>query len=150
MAKLLTDADFAEIRTAINDVVETFAQLPITYKKLKRRTLSRFNRETTSNQSFTDYSFNALEVWEKNEKGFDKADEKGIWDFSEGYLLIAFDEVIAKGLIDTNGNLAMESEVDKVVIRTIQYDIVGIVKIGQLKDQEVLVKIQFKKPLKNG
>jgi len=151
MAKLLSDQDFADIRAAVNDVIETFAQLPIVYKKLRRRTLSRFNRESTTDQHFDSYNFNALEVWgNKGSDGTLQTDEKGKWDLSGGYLLMAFDDIKTANLIDASNNLLMEPEVDKVVIKGIEYEITGAMVAGQLKDKEVVVKIQFKKALKNG
>lgn len=149
MAKFLTDQDFADIRSAINDTVETFAQLQVTYMKNRKRTRSRFNRELTTDQIFDNYSINVLQVWEKNEKGMSQVDEKGKWDFSEGYLLAGFDAVEALSLVDGSGNTTMDQNVDKVLIRAIEYEVMGVITLGQLKDKDCLVKIQFKKQLKN-
>jgi len=149
MAKFLTDQDFADIRSAINDTIETFAQLQVTYKKNQKRTRSRFNRELTDNQVFDDFTLNVLQVWEKNEKGMSQVDKKGKWDFSEGYLLTGFDSIETLNLVDGNGNLTMDQNVDKLLIRGIEYEVMGIITLGQLKDKDCLVKIQFKKLLKN-
>lgn len=149
MAKFLTDTDFADIRSAVNDAIETFAQLEVTYKKLRKRTRSRFNRELTTDQNFDDYILNVLEVWEKNEKGMSQVDEKGKWDFSEGYLLVQFDAIETLGLVDVNGNITMDQDVDKVLIKGVEYEVNGVITLGQLKDKDCLVKIQFKKLLKN-
>lgn len=149
MAKFLTDQDFADIRSAVNDTIETFAQLSVTYKRNQKRTRSRFNRELTTNQAFDDFTINVLEVWEKNEKGMSQVDEKGKWDFSEGYLLTGFDAIDALNLVDGNGNNTMDQNVDKVLIRGIEYEVLGVITLGQLKDKDCLVKIQFKKLLKN-
>lgn len=149
MAKFLTDQDFADIRSAVNDTIETFAQLSVTYKRNQKRTRSRFNRELTTNQAFDDFTINVLEVWEKNEKGMSQVDEKGKWDFSEGYLLTGFDAIDALNLVDGNGNNTMDQNVDKVLIRAVEYEVLGVITLGQLKDKDCLVKIQFKKLLKN-
>ena len=149
MAKFLTDQDFADIRTAINDTVETFAQLQVTYMKNRKRTRSRFNRELTTNHVFDNFTINVLQVWEKNEKGMSQVDEKGKWDFSEGYLLAGFDAIETLNLVDENGNLTMDQNVDKLLIMGIEYEVIGVITLGQLKDKDCLVKIQFKKLLKN-
>lgn len=150
MAKFLSDSDFADIRAAINDVVDTFANIEVTYKKLGRRTLSRFNRELTDDQVFTDITLNALQIWEQNEKGFAQVDVKGKWDFSEGYALIAYDAIAAADLVDEDGNVLMEEEVDNIVIKGITYEVRGIIQLGPIKDVDSIVKVQFKKNLKNG
>lgn len=148
MAILISDADFQLIRETINDVVETFGQLPITYRKLDRRTASRFNRDQQNQQTFTDYALLGLLVWQINEKT-SKVDVYGKWDFSEGYIIFGLDALDTAGLV-FQGDVTMEGEVDRVSIRGKEYQVVGIAQKGQLKDRDAIVKVQIKKDLKNG
>lgn len=148
MAILISDADFQLIRDTINDVVETFGQLAITYKKLDRRTNKRFNRGNQTEQTFTDYPLSGVLVWQVNEKTT-QVDVFGKYDFSEGYMIFGFDAVEAAGLVD-NDNVTMEGEVDRIVIRGKEYQVIGVASKGQLKDKDAVVRVQIKKELKNG
>lgn len=157
MAKFLTDADFQEIRGAINDAVETFAQKTVYYSLSPAETLSRFGRDKQNADNKTDYTLLALVVWDAPDAEL-QVDELGKFDFSMGYVLFSWDYLDTEGLIvnTVNGDGITEAkpifraEKDKIKIDGESLEVMGVVVQGQLKDRECVVKVFFKRGLKNG
>jgi len=145
MAKLITDAEFAEIREVINDVSETFLQKTITYQ-LKVQSLSRMNRDRNDIGSYTDVSLSVLVVWEQSEVAIDRT--TGSMDLSDGYALVNWDDLEATILM-TTGTLNTDIGADKLIVDGGVMEIIGIEKLGQLKDTFAVLKVYFKKTLKN-
>ena len=157
MAKFLTDADFAEIRQTINDTVETFAQKQVQYMLSPSQTLSRFGRDKHEATDKTEYNLLGLVVWNPTDAEL-KIEELGKYDFSMGYVLFGFDYLETEGLItnSTDGGgrpikvPVFKPEKDFIYIEGEKLQIMGVQLAGQLKDVEAVVKVFFKRDLKNG
>ena len=155
MAKILTDADFARFRVLFNDVMETFFRVSVTYR-IHTTTLSRFKRDhkaNSANNNYTDHVLVVQIIWDDgSEKGqVDMgSDNKGSMDFKEGKIFVAYDDLKALDLINGDGNPVMSEPDDRIVIRTKEYEVTGVVPLGQWKDEEVLVQITFKTQETNG
>lgn len=150
MASLLTDQDFLEIRTVIDDVIDTFMQLPIVYKQ-EINTLDRFNEDRDDKRTFQDHALTALVVWEKESADAQVTlTREGAVDLSDGYVMFGYDYLLEKNLIDADGNQVFKPELDRIVIREIEYEIIGANQIGQWKDTDCLVKVHIKKQLQDG
>lgn len=150
MTKLLDDNDFAEIRSTVNDVMETFTQKEIIYKLSEKHTPSRFGRDNHITSNKTDKLLLALVVWEVNQSELE-AREFGRYDFSIGYALFGWDYLVTEGLITgTPLKPIFIPEKDKIVIDGDELEIIGVWHGGQLKDTDAVVKVYFKNVLKNG
>lgn len=156
MTKFLNDSDFAEIRTAINDTIETFSGKTIYYYLSPSETLSRFGRDKQNATDKTEYALNGLIVWDAPKAELE-IDELGKFDFSMGYVLFGWDYLDGEGLIiseDVNGIIEAKPsflpERDKIKIDGETLEVMGIVVQGQLNDRECVVKVYFKRGLKNG
>lgn len=152
MAKFLTDEDFLEIRTAINDTVETFAQKPVVYNLSPKQTLSRMGIDKHNEDNKTEFNLLGLVVWNAPESEID-TETLGKFDFSMGYVLFSWDYLEAEGLAETLGayyKLKLLPEKDTIKIDDEVLEVKGVVIQGQLKDKECVVKVFFKRNLKNG
>lgn len=147
MASLITDAEFQEIRDAINDVMDTFALVPCTYR-LHKDTLDPLNRDRKTKTNYDDVAINGLIVWDDGtERGQVASMQDGTYDYSEGRVYMKYDDAIATSppLIDANGNPVMIAAQDEFVFRTKTYDIIGVILVGQLKDTNALAELHIKK-----
>lgn len=157
MAKFLSDSDFAEIRTAINDTVETFAQKPVLYKLTTEQAMDRFGRDKHLANNKTKFDLLGLVVWSVPDSELN-VEDIGKYDFSMGYVLFSWDYLVEKELIitgtDESNNPtsipAFKPEVDLIVIEGETLEVMGVNIAGQLKDKECVVKVFFKRDLKNG
>ena len=148
MAKFLSDSDFAEIRSTVNDVIETFAQKAIVYHIADKYTLNRFNRDNNNEVTKTDKNLLGLVVWEVN-KATLEVEEWGKYDFSVGYVLFGWDYLQNENLIPDQRPLFIP-EKDEITIDGIKLEVMGIWTGGQIKDTDAVVKVFFKNNLKNG
>lgn len=148
MAVFLDDDDFAEIREAINDTVETFAQKIIVYKLSSSETLSRFGIDNHNVDNKIDKNLLGLVVWNAPKAELE-TETLGKFDFSMGYVLFAWDYLETEGLIVAEKPV-FEPEKDIIIVDSEQLEVKGVVILGQLKDKECVVKIYFKRNLKNG
>ena len=154
MASLITDAEFAEIRSAINDVMDTFALVPATYRLRKANVPSRFkrdNKRADQTAGYDDVAINVLIVWDDGtERGQIAVMQSGAYDFSEGRVYMKYDDAIATSppLVDGSKNLVMQAEKDLFKFNNVEYDIIGVQLLGQLKDTDVLCELHIKKQLK--
>lgn len=155
MAKIFTEADFAVFRVLYNDVMETFFRIPCTYK-VHTTTLSRFKRDhksSSANNNYTDFVFDVLVERDDSTQGGqvdDGSDDKGSVDFKEGKVFAAYDVLKALSMIDGDGNPIMSEPDDRIIIREKEYEVTGVVLLGQWNDEEVVVQITFKTQQVNG
>lgn len=149
MAKLISDSDFSMLRSVFNDVIETFAQKAITYKK-DTDIVTRMNRDLENNRVYVDIALNGLVVW--NDKSKDAKlgiTTQGSTDESDGYVLFGYDEFLNRGLIDSNKNFTTIPSQDKIQFDGIIYRIVGNNQVAQWKDTSVVVKVHIQKLIRN-
>lgn len=145
MTKLLTDSDFAQIRTAVNDISESFLQKTVVYKR-KIESLDRMNRDLNVKGSFSDVNLDVLVVWEQTEVVTDRT--TGTMDLSDGYILVNYDAIAATSLM-ISGKLITNVAIDKIVLDGSEMRLIGIETLGQLKDTFTMVKFYVKRKLKN-
>lgn len=147
MAKLISQDEFTEIRTVLNDVQETFYGTQIIYKKDKN-TVTRFQRDIEEKRTYVEYNLDVLVVWNATGNSAEIVRNTiGASDENVGYCNVAYDEMLAKGLIDANKNLITKPAEDKLIINNKEYPILALVKLGQLWNTEVVVKILFRKDI---
>lgn len=157
MTKLLTDSDFAEIRSAIGDVSETFLQKEITYR-LFQDAMSRMNSDGNRNATYYDCPVNGLIVWSEKQP---IETRQGIVDLSDGYILLNYDAIeaitypvpeveegeeapIPEKVFFGSGLLMQEAQ-DRLIIDGEEMLILMVQQIGQLKDRNVMIKLFFQK-----
>jgi len=145
MTKLLTDSDFAQIRTAVNDISESFLQKTVVYKR-KIESLDRMNRDLNVKGSFSDVNLDVLVVWEQTEVVTDRT--TGTMDLSDGYILVNYDAIAATSLM-ISVKLITNVAIDKIVLDGSEMRLIGIETLGQLKDTFTMVKFYVKRKLKN-
>ncbi len=150
MAKFIDDNTFQEIRSTINDVVETFAQKTVVYKLAQKHSLSRFGKDPQVTNPKVDKNLLGLVVWEVNKSQLE-VEEWGKYDFSIGYVLFSWDYLVVEGLISEDTQVPVFiPEKDKIKIDGTELEIIGVWHGGQLKDTDAVVKVYFKNTLKNG
>ena len=143
MAKLLSDSDFDEIRSVLNDVQDTFYQRTVVYK-MDTNTVTRWMKDIASERTYVDKTLNGQVVWGTSQgKSDTEKKQEGTYDPGEGYVLLKYDDMLLEGLIDADTALTVTSPQDRIKFDNIVYYITSVVKVGQLKDKEVLVKVFF-------
>lgn len=148
--QLLSNQDFADIRDALNDTMFTFFKRPIIYRK-DSDTITRFQRDVATNREFTNYELLGLIVWtDTDTKAETVQRQTGAHDFTEGYCLLRYDDCQAAGIIDAQKRFITTPPQDRLNFNSTEYYVNGMLVIGQLNNDEVLVKVWFRKDLKNG
>lgn len=148
MSTLLTDNDFDEIRSAIKDVTDTFMQKPIIYH-LDSNTATRMMKDINTQRNFTAINLLALVVWEnQNNEGKNETSRVGDIDLTVGYVLINFEDAKVAGILNNLDELLINPPQDKISFTGMDYDIIGVNVIGQLKDKECLVKFHIQKKIR--
>lgn len=146
--RLISDSEFAEIREVINDVQDTFYGEDITYR-MDNNTVTRWQKDIQLQRTYTDIICKGLAVWEnKSGDGEDTKQLIGSHDYTQGYVLIKYDEAQEKGIVDNTDNFVTKTPQDLIVFNGATYDITGINMIGQLWDKNCVVKIHIQKQLK--
>jgi len=158
MTKLVSDSDFAQIRSAAFDVSETFLQKEIVYRLFKD-SMSRMNSDSNKNTNYENFNVLGLVVWSEKKP---LETRQGIVDLSDGHVLFNIDqlkavqnvtiipapippdtEVITK-LYSGDYRLMQEGQ-DRLIIDGEEMFVLMIQEKGQLKDQNVMMKVFFQK-----
>lgn len=148
MAILISDDEFAEIRAVIQDVTDTFHQKTINY--LMRGDSLDLHNEDRTDESFTSYALPGLVVWEKtSDDAKVKESSKGNLDTAEGYVNFNYDDCDAADLISDLKFIGSADE-DLIEFDSVRYKILAIVPIGQFPTKNSIVRIIFRKLIKNG
>lgn len=138
---LLTAQDVAAVREALENVMDTFLTLPITYKKAS--TLPDAWGENKA-QQFTNYNLFALYVESDNQTSTVDRTSTGAYDVVDGYFLLSFLRLQEAGLV-VNGLPDMNPATDFVEANGKTYQFEGVPVIGQFKGRFECVKIIVKK-----
>lgn len=151
---LISDAEFDDIRSNLNDVMETFFRkgdtgtTACTYKKDTNQ-LKRFNRDRGLTRNYQDIPVKILVVWDSDGTGaMNTIDRNGSVDISKGYFLIAYDAAETAGIVDSNQNILISTPQDLIIIDTVDYEITGVNLMGQLRDKYCLLKFHIAKRTK--
>jgi hypothetical protein len=123
--KLITDAEFRKIRSALHDVTDTFFVTPIIYR-MSIESIDRFNEDRE-------------DTFDRNR---DKGHITGKEDRSEIKVSFNYDDLEAAGLTNplTNG-VIFNGQKDKIIVRGILYHVVQVNYDGPLEDRNVLIVV---------
>jgi len=147
MAILITDDEFAEFRVLFNDIQDTFYQEVITYCR-DRNTATATQRDIRRRTE--KFNLNAIVVWSTTKEDAELVRSlTGAYDGNTGYCNVKFDQMQTLGLIDSQDNLIENAAQDSLLIGGKSYPVLGVIKLGQWKDKEVVVKILFRKGNRN-
>lgn len=148
--QLISDEEFAEIRGDINDVIFTFTRNSVIQYSMDKNTTTRFQKDITDARKYNTVNLNGLVVWDK--AGADAlaipVDNKGAQDFNRGYILFAFDDCLAVGMVNAENKVTTKYPADKVVANGEELTVEGINVVGQLNGTMCLVKVHIQRPLK--
>ena len=149
MSDLLSAGDWQEFRGAIQDVTDTFFNIPITYSRVIKHH-SNWNENKENNSTKTDIILKGLSIYDKtgvsalNDRG-----EIGSMDLSEGYLYFNWWDLELLGLINpTTKEPVFNSNIDEASFFGSTYILTGHEQVGPFEDTFALVKVHFKRGLK--
>lgn len=148
---LISAAQRAKIKSAIESVTDTFMQKTITYRRYGE-SLDRFNENRRNNQKLTEYTVLGLVVWgslEGDKTAMDNLGRGGV-DMSDGYIAFHVKDLLAVGLVDVMRNFVPKSNSDYVVDQGIEHRVVGHSLKGQFIDENLIVKVYIQKKKKDG
>ncbi len=131
--ELITSAEFTEIRSAIQDVADTFFKTPILYK-LAVDSLDEWQEERKT--VFTEY--NLLALYEDTGKEI-KEYLSGSSDNHAVKLTFLFDDLKKLGITRTNGGVIFNPTTDFIIVRDLEYKIRLIKYDGPLQEEPVLI-----------
>lgn len=150
---LILDGEWSEFKQAIGDVFQTFANTNVTIRK-RVTSLSATNQSRPDNNNFTDTIIKAVFVQIGTDTDAQVVmNTKGSLERTESYILIDYKVFKDAGFIDLNGENTINIGKDNLLIRGVQYDILGVNQLGPLDAEnleegiEAVVKIHLKKPI---
>lgn len=148
---LISPDQRTQIKNGINSVTDTFMQKPLVYKRYSE-TLDRFNENRRPAQQLQSYSVLGFIVWGELEgdKTTMDADGNGGFDESTAYVLFNIKDLIAVGLVDSDKNFIGKANTDYIVDQNEELRVIGHTLIGQLIDENLLIKIYIEKQINNG
>lgn len=148
---LISPAQQAKIKQAIESVTDTFMQKPLIYRKYGE-SLDRFNENRRNNQKLTEYNILGLVVWgslEGDKTAMDSLGRGGV-DMSDGYIAFHVKDLLAVGLVDVLRNFVGKSNSDYIIDQGIEHRIIGHSLKGQFISENLIVKIYIQKKKKDG
>jgi hypothetical protein len=137
---LLTSADVAAIRGALKDAKDTFLKRPIKVDKV----VHRFGAPAPT---YTEYDFLALFVESSGQTDIVQRKERGAYDDSDGYFLVDFAALEAAGLV-AGGVPTVNATTDLVSANGMEYQIMGVHPVGDLRGQFEAVRLMVKRDVK--
>lgn len=151
MADLLSSSDWTDIRSALQDVMETFFKLPVTYVRRTDRKLQAFHEKRSADLVATNYPLLALMVPENKDDESAKSLEvnKGYADLSEGYLYFNYQVLLNHNpaLIDANGKPVITANKDSLILMGKEVTITGVNLVGPSESNFQLVKVHYKQEI---
>lgn len=151
MADLLSASDWSEIRSALQDVMDTFFKLPVTYVRRTSRKLHAFHEDRAADLTKTSYPLFALMVPDSKDDDDSKSLEvnKGYADLSEGYVYFNYQSLAnhTPALIDANGRPAFIANKDSLVLLGKEVTITGVNLVGPTQSNFQLVKVHYKQEI---
>lgn len=148
MPSLITPEEFAEIRSVVQDVTDTFHKKSITY--LLRGESLDINNEDRTDQTLTPYVIMGLVVWSTTTgEGRVEESREGNLDLTEGYVNFNYDDCDLVGLISGFRFIGMPDQ-DLIEFDGIRYKVIGIPPLGQFPEKNSLIKVNFRKLTRDG
>lgn len=145
MSRLISDSEFAEIRGVLNDVQDTFYGVLVSYKR-DVNTITRWQKDVEETRKYESIELNALVVWSTSDADAELVRSVlGADDRNVGYCNVKYDQCLELGIINADKNIIATPAEDQIEINKKVYPVLGLIKLGQLWDTEVVVKILFRK-----
>lgn len=146
MADLLTGGDWTEIRGALQDVMDTFFKLPVTFVSRRQRKLVAFHENRKDDLEETTFEMMALLV--PNNKDESKSqvtqEPKGFIDTSQGYLYFNYKWLKDNNFLLDDGLPNMIPNKDSFRFMGVEVSIIGVNVVGPTEADFQLVKVQYK------
>ncbi len=150
---LLTVSDWAEFRSTLTDVKDTFLKMPVNYVQRGTRTLNPFHEHRKEDLTATVYALRGLKVERSSTDSEAKVMEnaKGFMDNAEGYVLFDYQylQAFTPTLINADGRSIFIPNKDTLVCQGEELTIIGVDLVGPTEADFQLVKVHYKKVLSN-
>jgi hypothetical protein len=164
MADLISSSDWGEIRSALEDVKDTFFKFPVIFRKRTTRKLTNFHESREADLDYIDYPLLALKVEEKTDNESRGTENKeGSVDIAEGYIYLSyqkllvtnpplitastFDDTFDETFTDGGGRHQFVLNKDSFIFDGMEHTILGVNLVGPTQSDFQLVKITYKKQL---
>jgi hypothetical protein len=141
MASLLSPQDLLQIQNVLEDTMDTFFTLPVTYRKAT--TLPDVWGEKKA-ETFTDYALFAFPKMSNNQTDTVQRTETGAFDKNDGYFLFSYLKLDEAGLIE-NGLPTMNPTTDFIIANGKTYQMEAVENVGFFVERPELVKVVVKK-----
>jgi hypothetical protein len=145
---LISESQLNKFKSAINATTDTFMKKPVVYKRYTT-SLDRFNENRRQDQSVELFQLETLIVWGSEKYSMNK-EGNGSSDMTNGYALFNIKDLRAAGMIDEEGNFVTRIGSDYLVDQGVEHSVVGYNLVGQLIDENLLVRVFIKKQLRDG
>lgn len=149
---LISNKNRLKIKAAIKSVTDTFMKKPLVYHR-KTTSLDIFqeNRNPKKDQTYNLLGFVKFNAGPGG-IGTDTYNNEGdgAFDDSDGYILFHIDDLRDAGLLDSNDNFLGASNSDTVIYQGDTLRITGSTLSAQFIDENLLVRLAFKKEIVNG
>lgn len=143
MAKLISDSEFLEIRSALRDVADTFFTSPLTYY-IGRESLDRW-QEDRADKAFYAIDLEALKENTGNASGNElRMSEQGFEDISVVQLTFNVDYLQEKGLLTDDFRVKFDPERDYFKLQNQVYKVISVSVDGPLQPKDVLIVVKGK------
>lgn len=146
----LSASDWTTIRSALQDVMDTFFKLDVQLTFRNKRRLTKFHEKRNDNLSTITYALKALYVPENRDDTTSQAnqDKKGYADLTEGILYFNYQYLLTYSppLIE-NGIPVIVANRDSVIVFGGEATIIGVNLVGPTESNFQLVKVHWKKIL---
>ncbi len=145
MAKLISTAQFNQIRSAINDVIDTFMELDVTLIQ-PGKYFSKVGE--VSEESDLERVLKGLKVAEESEEDLttDRTNVGSV-DKSEVDVYFGFDYLkgLIPPLISSENKILIDPDTDSMKIDEVLYRIIGAASVGPIKNVDALVIVRLKR-----
>lgn len=150
MADLLSSGDWGEFNNAIGDLFDTFANIPLTIRR-KVRNYSGYDTGSDESKTYTDVEIRCLGIFNKD--GSTAENERnsfGDIELSEGYFLLYYQDLEEIGMVDASTKKPLiNSTMDSGIFQGDSFTFIGDEQVGPFDDRYAVVKIHFKRDIKD-
>lgn len=143
MADLLNPSDWAEFRSAIKDVTDTFAKNPVSIT-VNTKVYDEWNESKSGNTEGVDYSALGLLVFKSTQSNGAVNTKNGNHDLYDGYALFNREDLQIIGLIDSSNMPIIVADRDDINALGKKYRVKSVVPVGPTEDNYALIKLWIK------
>lgn len=150
---LLTASDWGEIRSALQDVMDTFFKFPVVFVQRRTRKLTAFHENRNGDLQEAIYNWNALVVPENKDENKSQVDQypKGFVDTSQGYLYFNYKWLKEQtpSFIFPSGRPNIVPNKDSFRFLGVEVTVIGVNLVGPTESDFQMVKVQYKNQIPN-